>query len=269
MFNEAPVATGFVWAAITAMIKHAMANARSISRAWARGTAAGDPGNARAAHTMLENARNGAAMTALISFPNNGQKIVHSRDSAIGLFSIMVSSRRDHPSDHAIEPLYERYRRPLLAFFKRSSPHEDAEDLTQDVFVRLARHTDPTAIARPSAYIFQIASNLLRDARRQSRARAASGHVNLDTVAAEQHLPQALIEEIHPERVLLGKRTAADFAAALSALPERTRDIFLLYRLDRMRQKDIATTLGVSVSSVEKHLTKAIALLTKAMAHDD
>lgn len=55
-------------------------------------------------------------------------------------------------------------------------------------------------------------------------------------------------------------------ASALNALPERTRDIFMLVRLEHMRQRDVTQMLGISVSAVEKHLVRA---MTHLMRHAD
>jgi RNA polymerase sigma-70 factor (ECF subfamily) len=46
---------------------------------------------------------------------------------------------------------------------------------------------------------------------------------------------------------------------------ERTRDVFLLVRLENMKQAEIAARLGISVSAVEKHLAKALAQVARAM----
>ena len=49
---------------------------------------------------------------------------------------------------------------------------------------------------------------------------------------------------------------------ALEELPPRTRQVFVLCRIEGMRQKGVAKRLGVSVSAIEKHMIKAIAHLS-------
>lgn len=159
---------------------------------------------------------------------------------------------------------YGRFRKPLLAFFRRRKSVEEAEDLTQEVFVRLARHPDLDGIDRSEAYVFQVAANLLRDDRRRAATRAAELHTPIESAMDERSVPPSLIETLDPERVLLGRWEAEAIAIALAAMPVRTRDIFVLHRLEKMRQRDIAAAMNISLSSVEKHLVKAIALLTKA-----
>lgn len=51
----------------------------------------------------------------------------------------------------------------------------------------------------------------------------------------------------------------------LQALPERTRVIFILRRLEGLKYQDIANRFGISVSAVEKHMERAVAQLAKGM----
>ena len=76
-------------------------------------------------------------------------------------------------------------------------------------------------------------------------------------------LARNLVEDIGPERVLLSQESLSEVMEALDELGERTRDIFLLCRLDKMKQRDIATVYGLTVSAVEKHIAKAGLHLTR------
>jgi RNA polymerase sigma-70 factor (ECF subfamily) len=69
------------------------------------------------------------------------------------------------------------------------------------------------------------------------------------------------VESRDPERVLAGQQALGAIQRALNSLPERTRVIFVLYRLEGMARKDIAESFGLSVSAVEKHIAKAMKLL--------
>jgi RNA polymerase sigma-70 factor (ECF subfamily) len=56
---------------------------------------------------------------------------------------------------------------------------------------------------------------------------------------------------------LLGKDALADVLRSLDELGERTRNIYVLFRLENMKQKEIAALYGIGVSTVEKHVMKA------------
>jgi RNA polymerase sigma factor (sigma-70 family) len=158
------------------------------------------------------------------------------------------------------EALSLRFRGPLVAYFlNRVGDRSEAEDLAQDVFVRLANR--PDALQSAPAYIFTIASNLLKDRGRKRLAHRFSAHRSLDETLQHSAPGRELIEERNPERVLLAKEKLEEVILALEGLGERTRDIFILVRLERMRQRDIAAMFGITVGAVEKHVIKASAFL--------
>jgi RNA polymerase sigma factor (sigma-70 family) len=79
--------------------------------------------------------------------------------------------------------------------------------------------------------------------------------------AAASELERQLVEYLSPERVLVSKDAMADVLRTLDELGPRTRDIFVLFRLERMKQKEIAALLGIGRSTVEKHVVKAMLYL--------
>jgi RNA polymerase sigma factor (sigma-70 family) len=154
------------------------------------------------------------------------------------------------------------FRGPLLAFFlKRVRNRNEAEDLTQEVFVRLLHHPDRNNGRTIYGYVFTIAANLLRD-RAKSAANARSRSTdNIDFLSERDGLVANLIEDRSPERVLVGRQTIDDVLAALAELGERTRDVFILARLENLHHREIAQLHGISVSAVEKMMMKAMAHL--------
>jgi RNA polymerase sigma-70 factor (ECF subfamily) len=173
-----------------------------------------------------------------------------------------------HIPDAEARRLVARFRRPLLSFFlRRVAEQDEAEDLTQEVFLRIVRREDTVPLDNPETYIFRIAANLLRDRARHSASRHLAEHDSLDAGDAEAArvgpLAPDLVEDIGPERVLLSQESLTEVMQALDELGDRTRDIFLLCRLDKMKQRDIATLYGMTVSAVEKHIAKAGLHLTR------
>jgi RNA polymerase sigma factor (sigma-70 family) len=149
-------------------------------------------------------------------------------------------------------------RGPLVAYFRRRVRNaSEVEDLVQEVFLRLTVRGTPDSLDHISAYIFQTAASVLTDRHRRRTVRHAEEHVALDPELSGE-------QDFDPARIYAGKQALNAAAAALMTMPERTRAIFLLKRLDGMRHKSIALQLGISVSAVEKHMTKAIEHL---MAH--
>jgi RNA polymerase sigma factor (sigma-70 family) len=155
--------------------------------------------------------------------------------------------------------LDSRFRRPLMKFFlRRVRDRQDAEDLTQEVFARALGSGQLTRLQRPDSFLFTVATNLLRDRHRSSSRRSALS-TWVDT-PVESWDP---VEDRGPERVLEGYESLQEALEVLNQLPERTRDIFILFQLENMKQKDIASLFGTTQKAVEKHVLKAATLLAR------
>lgn len=155
--------------------------------------------------------------------------------------------------DDVIDGWVRRYGEPLRRFFlKRGVSAAEAEDLTQEVYVRIARMEGVDAIREPEAFLFQTASNLLKDHIRRAHSRQARNHVSIDD-------NPLTAEESAPDRVLAGKQSLKGVLRVLNSLTERQRDVFVLHRFEEMTYTQIAEHLHISTSAVEKHMMKAIA----------
>jgi RNA polymerase sigma factor (sigma-70 family) len=150
-----------------------------------------------------------------------------------------------------------RFRVPLMSFFlRRIKNRAEAEDLTQEVFVRLISNAGPDRIKCAEAFVFRVAANLLIDRSRSRTRHLRCGFVPVKSDRVGQ-LKGDLIEDREPERVLVGRESLTEVLRLLDDLGERTRDIFVLFRLENVKQRDIAVLYGIGQSTVEKHVMKA------------
>jgi len=151
-----------------------------------------------------------------------------------------------------------RFQRPLMTFFlRRIKDRSLAEDLTQDVLLKVVRASERGQIERADSYVFKVAINLLRDQRRRALRTGPAIFLPIEE-DGDRQLESQLVEAISPERVLLSEDTLADVLRSLEELGELTRNIFILFRLENMKQKDIAALYGIGQSTVEKHVVKAV-----------
>lgn len=152
-----------------------------------------------------------------------------------------------------------RFRRPLMKFFmRRVRDMREAEDLTQEVFARALGSGELARLQRPDSFLFTVATNLLRDRHRHAVRRSGAP---ADGTAVAQ--PAEPVEDRGPERVLEGYESLKEALAVLEELSERTRDIFILFRLENMKQREIAALYGITQKAVEKHVLKAVTHLTR------
>ncbi|MDF3057064.1 MAG: polymerase subunit sigma-24 [Rariglobus sp.] len=163
------------------------------------------------------------------------------------------------PSSCEVSPLLPHYQK-LKNFLGRSvGCRHEADDLTQETYLRALRWDQQTRIERGESVLYRIARNLLVDrARRRSRR---PENLPLDatpgTTARTFTCPARSADAA--ERLRLVR-------AAIAALPPRCREVFILNRFGGLAYADIADRLGLSPSTVEKHMIKALAACHAALA---
>jgi RNA polymerase sigma factor (sigma-70 family) len=148
----------------------------------------------------------------------------------------------------------------LLKYFLRKCGNAvEAEDLTQDVLERALSKTQWESAEQAKGYIFRIAVNRWHDRNRRRLTHGAA-------IVWDDAATFAQAEETSPERVLGGEQEMHAVFEALQELSERTRDVFMLFRLEQLKHGEIAQLFGISVSAVEKHVSKAVAHLARRAA---
>ncbi|WP_275630231.1 sigma-70 family RNA polymerase sigma factor [Pseudomonas sp. 273] len=125
----------------------------------------------------------------------------------------------------------------------------DAADLAQDTFMRVLASRDCETIREPRSYLSAIARALMIDGFR----RRAIEQAYLESLAA-----RAEPLDISPEMRLSILETLTAIDAVLDGLGERTRRIFLAVQLEGLSYPAVGERLGVSVTTVKKHMIRAM-----------
>ena len=152
----------------------------------------------------------------------------------------------------------DRYGPALRRHFAKRGAGQDADDLVQEVFLRLQASAEQTSIDNVERYLFRIANNVLI-----SRHRREAVHHR-----AFQESPAATLEwidEISPERVMMGRQAMGQFVAGLRTMAPRAREAFVFHRFEEMTYPAIARRMGISVSGVEKLIIRALEHLGEAV----
>jgi RNA polymerase sigma-70 factor (ECF subfamily) len=170
---------------------------------------------------------------------------------------------RERISSAEVTALFNQFRPALLRFFERRSfSPPDAEDMTQEVFLRITRLGGAREIWQPAGFLFQTAANVMRDRLRRDAVRHRNEHVCYDDVDAGDEAPSE--EAVYEEREALSR-----FIAALEELTPKCRMVFLLHKYEDLSYSDIARRLEVSVSAIEKHMMNAIRHIKRRRSADE
>lgn len=150
-------------------------------------------------------------------------------------------------------PGFEQYWLGLHRFLTRRlrSAHH-AQDLAQEVYLRLLRVEDSELVRQPQAYLYRIASNLAYE----FQLREKKAPVTFDSEVLD-HLAEHPLEPLTDE---LGERLGASqqLEHVLMQLQPMYRAVFILRKRDGLSYPEIAKALDLSVHTVKKYLARAI-----------
>jgi len=149
-------------------------------------------------------------------------------------------------SDRLITEYYEEYRQSVFFYIcRRIENRSDAEDLTQDAFLRLLEYRMMIRRDTLKYFIFTIVRNLLNDYLRRYYKRQEIDRYLYDT------LPVTTVE---PESRMVADELRRLESRRVSALPEQRRKVYIMSRFQDKSAEDIAEELKLSQRTVENHL---------------
>jgi RNA polymerase sigma-70 factor (ECF subfamily) len=150
----------------------------------------------------------------------------------------------------AMERLYRSEAPHLAGYFARRVPARDVADFIQESFRRILGHK----AERPGAFLQRTAANLVTEFRRTSARRQAMAHDSYE---------DGKVAGPDPVRALEVRDTVARVAAVLNGLDPKTRNIFLLSRIEGKTYAEIAGLYGMSEEGVKKRVAKAMHILRR------
>lgn len=142
---------------------------------------------------------------------------------------------------------------------RMSLPAVEIDDVVAETLARAYVATDWERIEQGRSYLFTIARNLLTDAARRKAV------VSFDLMADLEVL-NVVDSSSSAEEVVTVRDELRRLQTIIDSLPPQCRRVFVLRRVQERSIQEIAAELSLSNSTVEKHLTKAIALVTRALA---
>lgn len=170
----------------------------------------------------------------------------------INITLVRMSMPTKPPRTSGLLEAYLTHQHALGRFIARyvKSSH-DIEDVVQEAFLRSYAANLNSDLEHPKAFLYQTARNVALDQLDRASTRLESyledlelGDVLIDTVSAEEHAAQ--------------QEQFAIFCKATERLPLQCRRAFILRKVYGLSHREIAEQLGISTSTVEKHLAAGI-----------
>jgi RNA polymerase sigma-70 factor (ECF subfamily) len=168
------------------------------------------------------------------------------------------------PAAHPLIAAYLEQREDLARFCRArlGGTSGDVDDVLQDAYLKVSALDPALTPDNPRAFLFRLTSNLLMD-RWRSGQRAAARDTQWRQINHETGPAEDLDAAPSAEAIVAGREKLARLLAVLESLPPKTQTVFRLHKFDGVSYADVAAQLGISRSSVEKHMMDALRVLAR------
>ena len=154
--------------------------------------------------------------------------------------------------DSVYQSLFHDYAKAIRNFiYSKCGNAAMAEDIAQDAFVKLWQKCKEVPVDKAKSFLYAVANNLFIDQKRHEKVVLAyHGKANVSTVSIES--PHFQLEE---------KEFKIKIEQLINSMPEKSRVVFLMSRIEKFTYREIAERLGISQKAVEKRMHKSLLIM--------
>jgi RNA polymerase sigma factor (sigma-70 family) len=164
---------------------------------------------------------------------------------------------------HIVADLFRRYGNDIRAYFRRRlGRKEDVEDMVQETLLRAQRTPNWDTIENPKAYLMQTAGNLFRDHLRKEQRDEIDPSVDL----ADLEIASG---DLSPENLTVLRSEYQHLCQAIEQLTPKVQKAILLNKFLNLSYAEVAQAMGISYSTVEKHIAKGMAECQRLLQEKD
>jgi RNA polymerase sigma-70 factor (ECF subfamily) len=152
--------------------------------------------------------------------------------------------------ERAFDMIVHKYLNRIYHFVRLHCKPEEAEDLTQDIFVKLWKNSQTVEIESLKGYLYTLAKGVIVDWTRRS-----VNQMVFETLIEEQYVvpaAEAVDEKIAFDQLLSVIHQIAE------TMPKRRFEVFRLKWVEGLTRKEIAQRMGITITTVDIQLKKAV-----------
>jgi RNA polymerase sigma-70 factor (ECF subfamily) len=165
------------------------------------------------------------------------------------------------PTDPLVEIYLERRANLVRYFAARAGSPLAAEDLAQELYLKIATRDPAITAENPVALIYRMAANVMLD-RARGEARAGARDAAWRRLAHTTVGSEDVAEEPAADEAAASRQRLRQLVEAVESLPPQMQRAFRLHKLEGRSHAATAQAMGISVKSVEKHISAALRALT-------
>ncbi len=143
---------------------------------------------------------------------------------------------------------------------RRSLGGLEIDDVIQETYTRLCQADSVAHVHDAKSYAFQVAGSVVIDHLRRMKVVSIASVPDLDYL-------EVVSDEPSPERQVIDRDELTRLAEMIAGLPGKMRDVFILRRVHGLSQREVAVRLGLSESTVEKHMARGFLIMSELYGH--
>ena len=180
-----------------------------------------------------------------------------------------VRGMRDDP-ELRFQQVYDEYHAKIFRYLARIVGQSEAEDLTQEVFVKVGQSLETfRGESQLSTWIYRIATNAALDRLRQPSVRHGGEKLlpveSIAEIKADQDIRTGELKASTEQRLIRGEMNGC-IREIILALPEQYRSVIVLSELEDLKDSEIAEILGLTLQTAKVRLHRARAKLRKELS---
>jgi RNA polymerase sigma-70 factor (ECF subfamily) len=157
-------------------------------------------------------------------------------------------------NEKAFDMIFQKYFKSIYGFvYQTCKQSEDAEDLTQEIFVKLWENSRTVQIESLKSYLFTIARGTVVD-----WTRKRVNQLVFERLDEEREFYMSISE---PDDQVSKERLLSIIHRIAQTMPERRQEVYRLRWIEGLSRKEIAQCMGITVTTVDIHLQKALEYL--------
>jgi len=180
-----------------------------------------------------------------------------------------AANMRDDPKLR-FQQVYDEYHAKVFRYLTRIVGRCEAEDLTQEVFVKVGQALETfRGESQMSTWIYRIATNAALDRLRQPAVRHGREKLlpveSIAEIKADEDIRTGEVKPSTEQRLIRGEMNGC-IREIIQSLPEQYRSVIVLSELEDLKDSEIAGIIGVTLQTVKVRLHRARARLRKELS---
>ncbi len=163
----------------------------------------------------------------------------------------MNNLNKDICNESTYNKVFNTYAKDLKRFlYFKYHDMASAEDVLQDTFIKLWQNCTKVSLEKVKSYLYTLANNAFLDIKKHENVvrKHQKGFVNYN-------------ESESPEFLMIEEEFLHKVERVIASLPEKQREVFVMSRIEKLKYKEIALKLNISVKAIEKRMRNALIVI--------